>query len=783
MIRVMRSPMKFQLRNNKIHIPSGHTQSGQVMIASVIFFLGIGLAILTGVSQTTLRDLQGSQNVVKSRESYAVAEALHEDVLYRLQNGMNVGTTENLTLNGYTASTTVTDVSGGKQVTSTGDRDAYIKKVSSYVITGSGMSFNYGVQAGEGGIELQNTSSILGNVYSNGPITGTAAVSNGNAASPGLSGSVTVSFSDANGTASSFDLSADGKYAYVLNANNFQVVNLNDPTNPVLLSTVKTNYTSNPYHNTLVISGNYLYITSHNSTNLDIYDITTPTSPTLVKQLAIGAVGKNQRIANGYMYIPNYQSNTTKIVNVSNPAQAAVVGTISSVANPVWITINGNYLYIGHDLSGNYGSIYAYTLTNPASPTYAGMMPASTMYSFTKPAYIAGSYMYVMSYILSGMYVVSLANPAVPTVVYSTAANSIAEPQSIDGAAGYLYVGVYNTHNTSQKSLDVWSLTNPALPVKVSTTNITSNGGPNTVKVKNGAVFVLSGGNNVTSAFQSYGTTGSGGNIITGTVVSAGPTGSVTRINAAGAAGSMYAKTITESVVTKDAYYQTITGSSVGGVSYPGSTNQATSSMPISDATLDQWESDAAAGGVITAPCPYTITSTVTLGPVKINCDLELSNSGVINLTGMVWVKGHVDIKNTSSVNISPLISGHTAALIADNPTNRTTSSDIDLTNSATFLGSGNNSYVMLVSRNTSVSTGGSVVAIDVANSITGKVLLYAPYGLIDIQNGVGLKEATGWKLRLRNTASVTYESGLANVLFTSGPSGGYQINSWQEVP
>ncbi|MEK7644810.1 MAG: hypothetical protein AAB391_00600 [Patescibacteria group bacterium] len=762
-------------------LKSRNLQSGQVMIASVIFFLGIGLAILTGVSQTTLRDLQGSQNVVKSRESYAVAEALHEDVLYRLQNGMNVSATENLTLNGYTASTTVTDVSGGKQVTSTGDRDSYIKKVSSMVTTGMGVSFNYGVQAGEGGIELQNSSSILGNVYSNGPVTGSAAVNNSNAASPGLSGSATVSSASAGGAAS-FDFSADGRYAYVLSSNSFQIVDLNNPTTPTVVGSVTTNYGSNPYHNTLVTSGNYLYITSLNSSNLDIYNITSPTSPTLVMQLALGGSGKNGRIANGYLYIPLFNSTVTKIVNISNPTQAAVVGTISTVANPVWVTINGNYLYIGHDLNGNYGSIYSYTLGNPASPTYVGVMPAGTMYSRTYTPYIAGQYMYVMSYILSGMYVLSLSNPAVPTVVYATAANSILEPQSIDGGAGYLYVGVFNTHNTSQRSLDVWSLANPALPVKVSTTNISSNGGPNTVKVKNGAVFVLNGANNASSAFQSYGAMGSGGNTITGTVVSAGSTGSVTRINAAGTAGSMYAKTITDSVVTKDAYYQTITGSSVGGVSYPGSANQATSSMPISEATIDQWETDAAAGGVLTTPCPYKITSTVTLGPVKINCDLELSNNGILNLSGMVWVKGNVFIKNSATINISPSISGRTAAVIADNPTNRTSSSKVELTNTSTFLGSGNNSYVMVVSRNKSASLGGGEFAIKVGNSISGKLLVYAPSGMIEIENSASLKEATGWKLRLKNSASVTYESGLANLLFTSGPSGGYQIDSWQEV-
>ena len=40
--------------------------------------------------------------------------------------------------------------------------------------TGFGASFNYGVQVGQGGIDLQGSSGVNGNVYANGPITGTS---------------------------------------------------------------------------------------------------------------------------------------------------------------------------------------------------------------------------------------------------------------------------------------------------------------------------------------------------------------------------------------------------------------------------------------------------------------------------------------------------------------------------------------------------------------------------------------------------------------------------------
>jgi hypothetical protein len=148
----------------------------------------------------------------------------------------------------------------------------------------------------------------------------------------------------------------------------------------------------------------------------------------------------------------------------------------------------------------------------------------------------------------------------------------------------------------------------------------------------------------------------------------------------------------------------------------------------------------------------------------------------------MVWVKGNVTLSNSGTIQIAPSISGRTAAIIADDPANRSSGSTIKISNSTSYLGSGTNSYVMLVSRNTSAQNGGGVKAIEVSNSVSGKLLVYAPHGEILLQNSASIKEVTGWRTRLQNSATVIYETGLANLIFTSGPSGGYQIGSWGEV-
>lgn len=272
---------------------------------------------------------------------------------------------------------------------------------------------------------------------------------------------------------------------------------------------------------------------------------------------------------------------------------------------------------------------------------------------------------------------------------------------------------------------------------------------------------------------------GTNSNIIRGDVISAGVGGLVNGIHAT---SSIYAHTIQNSQIDKDGYYQIISGSTVGGTSYPGSADQPIADLPIADSLIDQWETDAAAGGTITSPCPYRITSSVTIGPKKINCDLEISGSPTITLEGTLWVVGNIDIKNSPTLRISPSLPGKSIAIIADKPTNRTSSSKIEIENSSVIAGAGAGSYILMVSRNTSAEDGGGEEAIEVQNSAQGALLVYAGHGEIHLANSVKLKEVTAYKIKISNSANITYETGLASLVFSSGPGGSWTIGSWKET-
>ncbi len=295
-----------------------------------------------------------------------------------------------------------------------------------------------------------------------------------------------------------------------------------------------------------------------------------------------------------------------------------------------------------------------------------------------------------------------------------------------------------------------------------------------------GGVVLENNSEIVGSVYSNGSVVGSNSNLVRGEAISAGPTG---LINGVHSTSSVYAHTIQNSTIDKNAYYQIISGSTVTGTLFPGSSDQPTTTLPISDEMIETWKDEAAAGGTISSPCPYKITSgSVTLGPVKINCDFEVSNTATITLNGPVWVSGDINFANTATFTVGSPLQNKSAPIIADNPADRLTSSRITLQNSTTYIGNGTKSFILLLSQNGSAEAGGSEVAIDVKNSASGALLVYAGHGEIKLQNNVNLREVTGYRIRAQNSAKVVYESGLANLLFTAGPSAGFSIESWKEI-
>ncbi|MFH1171893.1 MAG: hypothetical protein V1778_05170 [bacterium] len=259
--------------------------------------------------------------------------------------------------------------------------------------------------------------------------------------------------------------------------------------------------------------------------------------------------------------------------------------------------------------------------------------------------------------------------------------------------------------------------------------------------------------------------------------------------------GNGYARTIESTTIGGKAYYQNLIGTvkAAGGSDtctdgengpncFDNQPDQSPQNFPITESQVTQMESQAAAGGTVTCSPTCTIPTGASIGPKKYVGDVRIDLGAVVNLTGTVWVVGDFTISNNAILQLDPAYGVSSGVVIADDPANRTTKGRITLSNNGDLRGNGTpGTYIMALSMNGDPTFTND--AIDITNNLTAGIA-YAANGAVDISNNASLKEVTGQKIKLQNNASITYESGLANVIFSGGPGGAWAIQkqTWREV-
>ncbi len=210
-----------------------------------------------------------------------------------------------------------------------------------------------------------------------------------------------------------------------------------------------------------------------------------------------------------------------------------------------------------------------------------------------------------------------------------------------------------------------------------------------------------------------------------------------------------------------------------GGASCPNANciveNPSHRDMPISDGVIQDWRDEAAAGGTISGN--YTVSGSQSLGPKKINGNLTISGGATFTMTGTLWVTGTLETENNTTLQLGAGYGADSGVMVVDGTA--------DISNNTAIFGSGTagSYYMVLDAKNAPTSQ-----VMDISNNAAGAIF-YAPHGRIHLNNNAGAKEITAYGLDLDNNTNVTYESGLADTQFSSGPSGGYAIEYWKQVP
>lgn len=189
---------------------------------------------------------------------------------------------------------------------------------------------------------------------------------------------------------------------------------------------------------------------------------------------------------------------------------------------------------------------------------------------------------------------------------------------------------------------------------------------------------------------------------------------------------------------------------------------------PISDANISSWQDEASTGGTYTGN--YAVGwAGASIGPKVITGNLTVSGGGTLTVTGTIWVKGNVVLNGGGLIKLASSYGSNDGVIIVDGTVTVSGGGHADGSGTA-------GSYLMLLSKSTSTTS-----AISISGG-AGAVIAYAPYGTISVSGGARLKEATGYKLKVEGGSTITYESGLTDNNFSSGPSGTWNIDSWKEV-
>lgn len=155
---------------------------GAAMMIVVFFFMFISITILIGIITPVVREFRVASDNFDSKKAYFLAESGSEDAFYRIKNGKQISTSEELSIGADTTTTTITTIGNNqKQIDSLGNSDNNQRKSTLVLSTGAGIAFNYGLQSGNGGVTINGGSQIKGNVYSNSSINAISSTITGSA--------------------------------------------------------------------------------------------------------------------------------------------------------------------------------------------------------------------------------------------------------------------------------------------------------------------------------------------------------------------------------------------------------------------------------------------------------------------------------------------------------------------------------------------------------------------------------------------------------------------------
>lgn len=255
-----------------------------------------------------------------------------------------------------------------------------------------------------------------------------------------------------------------GDYAYCLGDSALKIIDISDPTHPIIVGNLPLSSTIGVDWN-LFIKQNYAYIANG---DLQIVDISHPTNPVLILSQAVIWTTRDIYVDSiyayivGYLVVPPYTNNgILEILDISTPSAPSVVGSLI-IEDRQFSTIYGkeNYVYIGTQAWGP-TPLYAVEVTNPSAPQVTDTLDG---FIVMDDIHVENNYAYIVTH--NGFHIVNISNPFDLTFVQSL---PLLSGSSIFVENPYVYIAAMNK---GLKIVDISDCQNPLVVDSASTLGV-----------------------------------------------------------------------------------------------------------------------------------------------------------------------------------------------------------------------------------------------------------------------------------------------------------------------
>jgi len=207
-------------------------------------------------------------------------------------------------------------------------------------------------------------------------------------------------------SAAVYDMSWQGKYLYAADWTDLgAALNIYDMTNLPIRIGQYSDPSQEAY--SLQVLGNYLYLGMSN--NVGIFDISNPTSPTLLTNVPLQVLSFANAGNTLYAAMTN---NQIGVYDVSNPTQPNFIRNLSLAAFPVRLRVVGNLLFAADGTGG----LFIYSISSPTNPVLLSQVNG---FASVNDVAVNGTTAFVAADV-DGLGVLDISNPANPVLLSKT---------------------------------------------------------------------------------------------------------------------------------------------------------------------------------------------------------------------------------------------------------------------------------------------------------------------------------------------------------------------------